>query len=423
MVKTHKKDNQLTLLVADIILIAFLTSVLMHLINVKNGKSHYIFIPNIVIEETKKSVTQTLKEEKLNSGEDVNSEEYAIRKTIRDFMHNYIEGNELLIFFSFIYVLAVTSTIARNIGRFGAKIHYAYYKHYLKRHNPNQYLRELPNNFGVAIASLITDSTIENKKDIIAVILDLCAKGYLELEKEANGNYSIKILNNDINNLLSNEQYVIKSIIDGKMRNFDYNQWYNYCRNDAIRLGLIIENNSNNINWRRKKSLLGRIFKISVAIISIGVFIWYYNAGQAQIPEYSNNVLIIIIYIIASIMVGLFSSVFVVMIAWPFCAVISTIKNSIQSGYRSEKNRRLNLTEYGKAEVKKLFAFEAFLKDFGLFASKNPEEILLWDYYLSYAQVFGLTDEILKNGYKDIIRKGSIQIEDINTINVEKFIN
>ena len=230
--------------------------------------------------------------------------------------------------------------------------------------------------------------------------------------------------------MLPNEQYVIRNIIDGKLKNFNYNQWYNFCKNDAIRLGLITEENANNGKWKRRKSLLGRLYKLSFFIISIGTFIWYYNTGMTQLPQYSVenataalSVFQIVICIFASILVGILASILVVMIAWPFTAVISSIKNSVQSGYRTEKSRRLNLTEYGKAEVKKLFAFEAFLKDFGLFASKNPEEILLWDYYLSYAQVFGLTDEILKTGYKDIIRKGSIQIEDINTINVEKFMN
>ena len=47
--------------------------------------------------------------------------------------------------------------------------------------NENQYvyLRELPNNFGIGVTTLLMDSTIENYKDIVAVILDLCAKKYL----------------------------------------------------------------------------------------------------------------------------------------------------------------------------------------------------------------------------------------------------
>ena len=158
MGKTHKKDYQLVLLIVDAIIIAFLTLILIHLINVKNGKSHYIFIPDIELEELNKSRTIEYDEEY-----DVNSDSYAIMKTVNEFKQKYIDGNELLLFFGFIYVLTVTSVIARNIGRFGAKIHYAYYRHYLRKNNPNQYLRELPNNFGVAIASLITDSSIENK--------------------------------------------------------------------------------------------------------------------------------------------------------------------------------------------------------------------------------------------------------------------
>ena len=66
-----------------------------------------------------------------------------------------------------------------------------------------------------------------------------------------------------------------------------------------------------------------------------------------------------------------------------------------------------------------LKAFKAFIKDFGNFADKYPEEIILWDRYLSYAQVFGLTKDIMKTGYSKLIKNSSFQIDDINNINFD----
>ena len=68
--------------------------------------------------------------------------------------------------------------------------------------------------------------------------------------------------------------------------------------------------------------------------------------------------------------------------------------------------------------AKKLFSFKSFLKDFGSFAKKNPEEIILWDEYLSFAIMFDLTDEILKTGYKQLIENSSFRIDNIGNINL-----
>lgn len=68
--------------------------------------------------------------------------------------------------------------------------------------------------------------------------------------------------------------------------------------------------------------------------------------------------------------------------------------------------------------MQKLYSFKAFIKDFGHFVDKKPEEVILWDRYLSYAQVFGLTKEIMNSGYKQIIDNPSFHIDSIDNINL-----
>lgn len=96
--------------------------------------------------------------------------------------------------------------------------------------------------------------------------------------------------------------------------------------------------------------------------------------------------------------------------------IIFEAKNTIDEQYNKEISKSLKLTPKGINELNKLKAFKAFIKDFGNFADKYPEEIILWDRYLSYAQVFGLTKDIMKTGYSKLIKNSSFQIDDINNI-------
>lgn len=92
----------------------------------------------------------------------------------------------------------------------------------IKISNPYIYYRELPNNYGVGVASLLMDSKLENEKDIVAVILDLCAKGYLKLNKIGD-KYVISIIRNKgYSNLLFNERYIINHLISGDIANLNY---------------------------------------------------------------------------------------------------------------------------------------------------------------------------------------------------------
>ena len=99
--------------------------------------------------------------------------------------------------------------------------------------------------------------------------------------------------------------------------------------------------------------------------------------------------------------------------------IIYSIQEIINAGinsYNDEMSNNLKRTPKGIEEYYKLRSFANFLDDFGAFAGKEPEEIVLWDYYLSYAQVFGLTEKIMKTGYNKLINNSSFNIDDINNL-------
>ena len=94
-------------------------------------------------------------------------------------------------------------------------------------------------------------------------------------------------------------------------------------------------------------------------------------------------------------------------------------KYNRNQNYLNELNNNLTRTNKGIEELHKLYSFKAFIKDFGHFVDKQPEEVVLWDRYLSYAQVFGLTNEIMNCGYKEIIHNSSFEIDSIDNISFD----
>ena len=117
------------------------------------------------------------------------------RPNILDILQNDIVSDTLpflaLIFFGYIMWIFIIffSLIGKCLGKL--KLLFNHISSINK--NPYIYFRELPNNFGIGVTSLLFDSTLENEKDIVAVILDLCARKYLSLEYHGD-KYTIHML-------------------------------------------------------------------------------------------------------------------------------------------------------------------------------------------------------------------------------------
>ena len=54
------------------------------------------------------------------------------------------------------------------------------------------------------------------------------------------------------------------------------------------------------------------------------------------------------------------------------------------------------VTEQLKNEAIKLKGLKQFLKEFSNMKEKEPIEVMFWEYYLMYAQIFGIADEVAK---------------------------
>lgn len=284
---------------------------------------------------------------------------------------------------------------------------------YIKKINPYIYYRELPNSFGIGVTTLLFDSTIENYKDIVAVILDLCARKYLHLVKH-NDKYIIKILKGIDNDLLSNEKYIMSLILNNNIKDLNYKEWFNYCMQDGMDLGLYyhIETKINTKPLLTKDKMKKRKrthFLISL-ISAILVFLFF-----RYISTLTKAIVLGIIWFGLSYVLLIIPFYLLNM----FTAIINIGKQTSHINYQNAMNNKLTRTKKGIDELQKLYSFKAFIKDFGHFVDKKPEEVVLWDRYLSYAQVFGLTKEIMNFGYKELVDNSSFHIDSIENINID----
>ena len=169
------------------------------------------------------------------------------RPNILDILQNDIVSDTLpflaLIFFGYIMWIFIIffSLIGKCLGKL--KLLFNHISSINK--NPYIYFRELPNNFGIGVTSLLFDSTLENEKDIVAVILDLCARKYLSLEYHGD-KYTIHMLEKNPTNLLSNENYIFYALKRKTIKRINYKTWYNYCLEDGMALGLYAINTHKN---------------------------------------------------------------------------------------------------------------------------------------------------------------------------------
>lgn len=317
--------------------------------------------------------------------------------------------------FGVIVVTLVFGNISFLFGQIIAKINMKRINRKIEKQNKYLYYRELPNHFGIGVNTLLIDSKIENEKDIVAVILDLCAKKYLKLFKLGN-KYFIQVLNYQNNQLLENEKYIMQYISQNKVKDINYNEWYRLCLEDGKKLDLYTDSQEkkNNFNFLEKFGTAGNIIKnIIVLLISILMTI-----ATLEVDNPYSIISAIFSGIVCFIMLS-FMAQLVYSVLYYIAYSIQEIINAGINSYNDEISNNLKRTDKGLEEYYKLKSFANFLDDFGTFAKKEPEEIVLWDYYLSYAQVFGLTEKIMKTGYDKLINNSSFNIDDINNLTLD----
>lgn len=333
-----------------------------------------------------------------------------------------------MIFFKYIFItitLAVFSFLCAApigilLGKIRAKHKILQEDLNVRLTNPYQYYKELPNNYGIGIATLLNDSTIENEKDIIAALLDLCAKGYLHLSKHSD-HYVIRLLPTAKPTTLTNEAYLLDLIRSGNLTQIDYHRWYQLCANDGIALNLFYPTKLPSLfaNIHTTSEKLHKITKSQESkfpskfwLFFTGFFIVTVILAIQINSEILNNILATVF--LSALVLG-----FVIALIKILTITLIFFRSASQNNYDSTLKKRLRRTPKGDAELQKLLSFKAFLAQFSTFVDKNPEAVIIWDRYLSYAQVFGLADQLQKSGYQELITNAAFKIDNIDQISLQ----
>ena len=256
---------------------------------------------------------------------------------------------------------------------------YIKYDKELKTNFDMEYNREFINDYDVTNIEYLFDKKI-TEKAFSTSILNLIYKKNIKIEQIDKKDYKLIKVNTD--NVSESEEYLMKMIFDN-IGNKEYvllSQIKKYAKEIH---GTTSEFLTSFTTWQNKvtsESIKNNFYESNTKIKVLGVlfslvgYLVFYVMGRFN----GFNLFSIIIFI---------------------CALVFMI-------YMLIFNKR---TKRGAEDYQKWKAFKRFLEDFGRFDEKELPEIVLWERYLVYANIFGIADKVGKTM--------KIKFNEINTNN------
>ena len=232
------------------------------------------------------------------------------------------------------------------------------------------YLRDLPNKYPPAIASLVHDLKIDIYRDYTATILNLCCKKIIQIKKEGRL-YKFIEIGSDLSNLENHEKYVFDCITH--KNKFDENVFKSLIIVDAQKYNLI----SNEKSRRTHKIIL-----ITLCILALLISL-YFLLGKS---------------LFFTILPVICMAIFVIIVV-PF--VLAQYDIAIVDTLYSR-------TSLGNHVAREISAFKNFIHDYTLIKDKPISYIELLDEYIPYAIALNeanMIDDFIKNNeeYRNLI--------------------
>ena len=256
---------------------------------------------------------------------------------------------------------------------------YINYDKELKTNFDMEYNREFINDYDVTNIEYLFDKKI-TEKAFSTSILNLIYKKNIKIEQIDKKDYKLIKVNTD--NVSESEEYLMKMIFDN-IGNKEYvllSQIKKYAKEIH---GTTSEFLTSFTTWQNKvtsESIKNNFYESNTKIKVLGVLFSLvgYLVFYVMVRFNGFNLFSIIIFI---------------------CALVFMI-------YVLIFNKR---TKRGAEDYQKWKAFKRFLEDFGRFDEKELPEIVLWERYLVYANIFGIADKVGKTM--------KIKFNEINTNN------
>lgn len=231
------------------------------------------------------------------------------------------------------------------------------------------YYRDILKNYSPAELSYIDKFEILPQNDIAASLLSLELNNNIYLDNK------IQINNASIENISSNEKYILDSIEDGKITNFNETEFTTKVKEDAIRNGLLKESK---IEWGK----FTRVLILSLSFMALMIFICItlfsdFVSNPTNIADWKLFILMFAILLILylPISIGIYFNTYIV-------------KMKKNSYIRTKKGEELN---------ENLEGLKNYLKDYSNIHEKDEKSLTLWEDYLIYSVIFNQNTKVIKN--------------------------
>lgn len=234
-----------------------------------------------------------------------------------------------------------------------------------------QYYRDALNGISPSVVSFILDPYLDNHRYLAAEMIKLTCKNYVE---EKNGKYFV--INKDFSHLSNSDKILLNSIDSERFNADEYMRFKAEVKKEAIELGLIETKQRSKIS-----QIIKKIIFIAIALGMIWLAVYFYQNRSIN-PRYELYTVGLMIAIPIYLIGGLFYS----------------------GAYREAmKEYGFIRTKKGNDLMEKALGLKAFLRDYTLLDERTRKEIYLWDYYMVYAILFKVNDNIHGDVNKEII--------------------
>ncbi len=249
------------------------------------------------------------------------------------------------------------------------------------------YIRDMEVEYSPAVLSYLQNQKIEEKKDLVACILNLCARGFLQIEKKGENQYEL-IPSKDKNSkeLKKDENYLYETIC--KKEKIDVNKWIKFVKEEFESYDFIKKSGVN----------LTVIFLFSYFAIMIGTAIYQSITGNNLDSELFTNLIMTI-----------FMTTFELAVLEPIIRVIIEYlrKGEYLDGTYSVKGAR---------EMKRWDKYKKFLQDYTLLKDKPLESVTILENHIAYATVLNINKSYTESFIEQLKVTHKINLEYIENI-------
>ena len=230
------------------------------------------------------------------------------------------------------------------------------------------YIRDIEVKYSPAVLSYLQNQKIEKKKDLVSCILNLCAKGFLKIEKKEENHYALEPLSNQNSETLKkDEKYLYDTIC--KKEKINMSTWIRYVREEFESYHFTKEN----------KIQLSNVFLFLYIAIMIILAIYSQITGNNQISDEMFNVIFVPFFV-----------AFELVILEPLMRIIVRYlrKGEYLDGIYTIK---------GAKEMKRWDKYKKFLEDYTLLEDKPLESVIVLEKHLAYATVLNVNTNYTKS--------------------------